>query len=271
MTLRARPTALLVTAVLLAGCQFLPGSGGRGPGSSDPPSTDPAGTDLDGAWQLEAGTHDGAALPIIADSPITMTIDGSQVGGRAACNTYGGTIEIEGASVTIGALSMTEMGCDEPVMAAESAYLAALANVTGAERSDSELRLLGEGVELTYAFIPPVADAELTGTTWVLDSLVSGEAVSSVGSEPATLEFTDDGTLTGSTGCRGFGASYAAEGAQVTLTQFGHDDSGCPEHLATQDEQVLAVLMDGFTVAIDGNRLTITTGELGLGYTASGG
>lgn len=255
----------VVALVLLVGCRALPGTGGPTPGS-----TAPSDFDLNGTWQLQTGTHDGATLPIIADSPITMTIDGAQVGGRAACNTYGGTIDIDGASVTIGAMSMTEMGCDQPVMAAEAAYVAALADVTDAERSDAELRLHGDGVELNYSLIPPVADAELIGTTWILDSLISGNAVATVGGDPATLEFTDDGTFTGGTGCRRFGASYATAGAQVTVTELLNDDRGCAEGLTPQDEHVLEVLVNGFSVAIDGNRLALMSGALGLGYTVQG-
>jgi heat shock protein HslJ len=75
------------------------------------------------------GVHDGDPLPILERAPITMTVDGTQVGGIAACNHYGGEITISGDRVTIGAMSMTEMGCDPAVMEAESAYIAALAAV----------------------------------------------------------------------------------------------------------------------------------------------
>jgi len=254
----------VVALVLLVGCRALSGTGGPTPGS-----TAPSDFDFNGTWQLQAGTLDGVELPASADGQITMTIDGTQIGG-SACNIYGGTIAIDGASVTIGALSMTEMACEEPLMTTEATYMAALAKVTGAERSGDELRLHGDGVELTYSLVPPVADAELTGTTWILDSLISGNAVSTVGGDPATLEFTDDGTFTGGTGCRGFGASYAAAGAQVTVSDFVNDDRGCAEGLTPQDEHVLEVLVNGFNVAIDGNRLTLMNGALGLGYTAQG-
>ncbi len=156
-------------------------------------------------------------------------------------------------------------------MTAEATYMAALAKVTGAERSGDELRLHGDGVELTYSLVPPVADADLTGTTWVLDTLISGDAASSVAGDPATLEFADDGTFTGSTGCRGFGASYAASGAMVTVTDFVNDDRGCPDELMPQDEHVIEVLAAEFTVAIEGNRLTLMSGALGLGYAAQDG
>ena len=37
---------------------------------------------------------------------------------------------------------------------------------------------------------------------------------------------------------------------------------------ASQDAHILNVLSNGFAVAIDGNRLTLTAGDNGLGYRA---
>jgi hypothetical protein len=50
------------------------------------------------------------------------------------------------------------------------------------------------------------------------------------------------------------------------LAAEGH----CPAGLAEQDGHVVTVLGDGFTVAIEGNQLTLTsTGNLGLVYRTS--
>ena len=35
--------------------------------------------------------HEGVS-PVVADAPITLTVQGNQVGGRSACNHYGGEI-----------------------------------------------------------------------------------------------------------------------------------------------------------------------------------
>ena len=230
-----------------------------------------AGPALDGTWLLEKGAHDGRPVPIVEGSRITMTIDGSQIGGTAACNLYGGTIERDGASIRISALTMTEMACDEPVMAAEAAYVAALADVTTAARDGDRLALGGPEVELEFSLLPPVPAAELIGTIWTLDSLIAGDAVSSVSGEPATLQLRDDGTLSGSTGCRSFGGTYEVIGDEVRVTDLAADARACPDELAGQDDHVLAVVGDGFAVTIDGNRLTLSDGASGLGYLAVGG
>jgi heat shock protein HslJ len=224
--------------------------------------------DLDGSWSLVSGTHDGAAITPIAGTPITLNIDGSEIGGTSACNHYGGTMEQDGSSISIGALSMTEMACEEPIMALEAAYLAALELVTDATRTDDTLTLSGPEVELEYATVPPEADAELVGTTWALESLVSGDAVSSVMGE-ATLVLADDGTLSGSTGCRSFGGDYAVDGTTLAVGDLAVDMRACDETTASQDGTVLAVLESDPTFSIDGSRLSLRDGETGLDYRAA--
>ena len=98
----------LILALLLSGCSLL---------------THGVATSLDGEWQLQAGTNQGQAIPIVAGSHITLNVDGTKAGGGAACNIYGGTIQVNGSSVAISALSMTEMACQENLMASEAAYL----------------------------------------------------------------------------------------------------------------------------------------------------
>ena len=245
---RSLPTLLVL---VLAACGML------GP--------DPA--DLDGEWVLRSGSADGQPLALVADRVVTLRIDGDEVGGTAACNIYGGTIERSGSTITIGALSMTEMGCDEPTMALESAYLAALAAVTTADRAESSLLLEGPGVELTFALDVPEPDASLLGTAWSLESMVTGDAVSSV-LGPATLVFEEDGTMRGSTGCREFTARYELSGADLRVSDLVADQVECEESVASQDGHVLGTFEGQVRLSIDGNRLSISGTDRGLDYLA---
>jgi heat shock protein HslJ len=244
----------LILMLLLCGCSLVPG------GTS---------ASLDGQWQLQAGTDQGQPVPIVAGSRITLNVDGTQVGGSAACNTYGGTIQITASSVVVSALSMTEMACQENLMASEAAYLAALPRVTTATLSGNSLVLSGPNVELRYTRVSPLADAELIGTSWILESLISGEAVSSTVGE-ATLELSDDGRITASTGCRDVTGSYTISDGKVQVTLDPYDTIGCEAPLGDQDAHILDVLSKGFGVSIDGDRLTLTAGDTGLGYRAEG-
>jgi heat shock protein HslJ len=132
------------------------------------------------------------------------------------------------------------------------------------------MTLAGEGVELVFERLAPPPTAAIVGTAWVLDSLISGDAVSSVAGEPATLRLDADGTFVGSTGCRGFGGRWIEANGEILFADFTMDLRGCPPELTGQDDHVVSVLGDGFRAAVDGQRLTLTsTGAEGLGYLAA--
>jgi heat shock protein HslJ len=244
----------LILAFLLSGCSLL---------------THGVATSIDGEWQLQAGTNQGQAVPIVAGSRITLKVDGTTAGGSAACNIYGGTIQVNGGSVAISALSMTEMACQENLMASEAAYLAALPRVTTMALTGNSLVLSGPEVELRYTRAPAVADADPIGTNWVLESLISGETVSSTVAQ-ATLEFSADGRIAATTGCRQVTGTYTISEGRVQVTLDPFDAIACAAPLGDQDAQNLAVLAAQPTIAIDGKGLTLSAGDKGLGYLAQG-
>jgi heat shock protein HslJ len=235
--------------------------------SGDPGVGDPTAV----AWELESGTLEGEPIPIVAGHPITLSFTDDGAGGTAACNGYGGSFDISGAEITFSELFQTEMACvPEETMESERLYLEALAGVESLSMEGDRLTLGGEGVELVYVALPPVPAEELTGTVWVLDFLILGDSVSSVGGERATLELFSDGSMLGSTGCRSLNGNYVITGAEVTITEMAAEGD-CPTRLQDQDNQVVTVLGDGFRAGVDGNTLTVTSsGDQGLVYRAEG-
>jgi heat shock protein HslJ len=224
---------------------------------------------IEGSWQLTSGTVDGTEIPLLDTHPITINFQGDMVNGTASCNSYGGGYELSGSSITFQPLAMTEMACSPPeTMEAEMMYGQALSQVTTVLLNDG-LILRGPGIELVFEALEPVSDADLTNTVWVLDGLVSGDAVSSVLGERATLEFFTDGSALGGTGCRTFAGQYTINGAEVLMTELAADGHECPPDLADQDAHVLAVLGDGFRAEVAGNTLTLSSqGDEGLVYIA---
>jgi heat shock protein HslJ len=249
--------AALVAAMILAGC----GSPGTTPS--------PAGDSFDpqGSWELTSGTAKDQRIPILDDHPITLTIEGSEIGGTSACNSYGGRLTVSGGQLEISELGMTAMGCEAPAMAAESAYVAALGAVRSIAGGDELLVLRGPGVELRFERLPQPRTAELVDTAWVLDTVFVGDVASSPMGDRATLELSSDGTFTGSTGCRAFSGEWIEAGEQIVAPMLEMDPTECPADLRRQDDQVVSVIGDGFVPSIEGNLLTLTDpGGIGLVY-----
>lgn len=154
-------------------------------------------------------------------------------------------------------------------MASEAAYLAALPRVTTVALSGNILILSGPEVELRYAPVAPVADVDPVGTTWILESLISGETVASTVAA-ATLQLSADGTLAATTGCRQITGSYTITERRLVITIDPYDTIGCAEPLGDQDTHVLDVLAHSPTISIDGKGMTLSAGDKGLDYRSEG-
>ncbi len=245
------------TAVVLAvvGC---------GTGAGTPP-------EVVGEWELVEFSQDGRVVPEPLGGRATLTFTDDEVEGTSFCNSYSGTYRLDGEDLTVSGLGGTEMGCAPELMDAEAAYLAALGAVEQAATEDGYLVLSGGDAELTYRPIPEVPPSDLTGTGWVLETLLDGDVASSPTGDRAVLELADGGTLTASTGCRELTARWTLEGDVVRVTDADPADASCDPDVAAQDEQVSAVLSRDFQVAVSGDSLTVTgTGGLGLVYREAG-
>ncbi len=87
--------------------------------------------DLEGtSWQLLSLDDDETPLP--DGVTVTAVFSGSELSGSAGCNRYTaalGSDDPRPNALTVTAISSTDMLCDDPVMAAETAFLSHLALV----------------------------------------------------------------------------------------------------------------------------------------------
>ncbi len=249
--------APVLLVVLLAAC------------AGEVASPSPSGpTDVEGSWQLTAGRVDNEAVPVVASHPITLVIEGSRLGGRAACNEYGARITATGEGIELHDLAWTAMACiPDEVMASEAAYVAALEAVRDITRDGDALVLRGPALELRFDRLPDPPTAELTDVDWELETIFAGDIAAEAMGEPATLVLRSDGVIEGSTGCRTFTGEWIERGEQIVATTLAMDDRVCPPQLVEQDSHVVQVIGDGFVPTIEGDLLTLVDpGSVGLVY-----
>jgi heat shock protein HslJ len=247
-----RIVLVFVLGLLLAAC------GGEG-GVALGPEPGQAGGGPDGEWVLA----EGQGVTQVDGYPITLRVADGQVGGTAACNSYGGDVEISGGDFRVGDIPRTEMGCPEPgVHEAESAYLEQLARVERWERDGERLLLLGADARLVFDPVPPEEPAALEGTRWEVESFVHGSGpdgtVSSV-PLPAWLQLAEDGTFSAHTGCNDITGIWSSDGAALSMELQERTDAFCE-----QEADLLAVLEGEPSLTLDGRTLTLTAGERGL-------
>lgn len=231
-------------------------------------------TRLEGtSWVLVEGTGPDGPIPLVEGWPVTMNVADGTVSGRAACNGYGGDVAIDDdGGFTVGELYTELAGCEPAVEDSNSAFLGALELVATVELDVGGSALVASGPDVDLRFEPAGAppEAELVGTTWVLESLVIDDVTTPAEGRPARLRLDPDGTLTGGTGCRELSGEWTINGAEIRLPSFAAGGE-CRPALADQDGHVVTVLGDGFTADIADGRLVLASrGGLGLVYVAAG-
>ena len=211
--------AILAVIVGLTGC----GATGASP---TPEPGDPQ-----GSWQLVTLESTAGSVPLVDDQPGHPHARGSSVGGRAACNEYGGRIEATGGGIAIGELAWTAMACmPDDVMRVEAAYVDALGAVRTMRLDGDELVLEGDAVELRFTRLPDPPTADLVDTTWTLETLLVGDvAPRRWGSRRRCCCVPM--ARHGSTGCAPSTASGSSRASSSWPRRSRFGDQICPEEL----------------------------------------
>lgn len=107
----------------------------------------------------------------------------------------------------------------------------------------------------------PVSDP-LAGTRWEVVNYNNGSAlVSVIGDTRITVEFDQDGRVTGNSGCNTYFAAYQVNGINITIDSPGGTQQVCsePDGIMEQEADFLTALQAAATFRIDGNMLEMLT------------
>lgn len=246
--------APLLLVVLLAAC-----GGDAAPGGN---------TGLDGRDFLSTSVTDGGAdRPLVAGTQIRIGFDDGQIGTSAGCNTIGGTYRIEDGVLVFEGGGMTEIGCDDERHAQDDWLAEFLGSRPTVTQSGSELQLSSEGTVITFQDSEVAEpDLTLTGTTWAVDSLISGDAVSSVpGGAEANFTFADDGRVQVNTGCNQGSGRYEVTNGTLRFVDVSVTEMACDVPGGQLEAAILPLLgVDELSWAIDAGTLTLMAGDQGL-------
>lgn len=228
-------------------------SGGSSPGG-----------DLTGvAWVLDDASMMTLVDSVPNDARIDIAFDGTQVHGRSACNTYGGSYEANSdeGTLTISQLAGTQMACGN-LMDLESAYLAALGDVTGYQVTGDQTGLLLTGGTAALTFVPeaPMQPLPLEGTAWTLTTIATPDtqAVSSTIAGTKVTALFDTGSVSGSGGCNGYNGAYESDGSSLTFGGMASTQRLCEQDVSDQEQVYFAALDATASYAIEGDQLTLS-------------
>jgi heat shock protein HslJ len=127
----------------------------------------------------------------------------------------------------------------------------------------SKICLLAIGLLMLAAcqpeYLPADAVPELAGTDWLLSSLDGSLPLSGT---TLTLQFGDDGTVSGTDGCNRFSGSFTQEGDSLTMgPPLAGTMMACPEPIMNQAAAYTDALGATTSFNATGNQLTLLDGD----------
>ncbi|MGZ8821544.1 MAG: META domain-containing protein, partial [Aeromicrobium sp.] len=187
----------------------------------------------------------------------------------------GGTYAIDGDRLTTSQMFMTEMACDDARQGQDEWLARFLGAVTFTLDGDT-LTLTDGTVHLTLLDKEvETPDQPLEGTSWVLDGIVSGDAVSSVPAGLTAAMQIADGRVQVNAGCNTGGgtvevAADTASPATITFGPIGLTKMACEPEAMRVETAITTVLAGAVRYVIDADMLTLTAGDHGLIFRATG-
>ena len=218
-------------------------------------------------------TDGGADKALVANTKLRLTFsaDGN-VGGYAGCNHISGTYRVDGGRLLAGNLGTTEMGCPPELMAQDEWYGALLGANPTISLTGNNLVIEAGSVRVSFLDREVAEpDAKLVGPTWTVESIITGDAVSSIpGDAVATLVFREDGSLEVNAGCNRGGGTWATVAGGIEVGPLMLTKMACQKDPATLESAVLTVLEAGtISAQIDSSLMTLMAGNQGLMLRAS--
>jgi heat shock protein HslJ len=261
---RSRPARLALVLTLAVAVAFtfaVAGCGGDDDDAATGDGSSGAADQLAGRTFLSSAvTEDGQPRPLADGTRIRLRFDDGRVSADAGCNTMSGTVEITDDRLMIGEMGMTAMGCEPPLGDQDEWLQGVLFGDPGYTLDGAELRL-ESGTTVIELTDRQVADPDrpLDATTWSLDGIVDGDAISSVpAGGGATVVFADGQVSVNVESCnQASGDATIGEGT-IEVGALRTTRIGCAPPAAEVEAAVTAVLDGDITYAIEADVLTLT-------------
>ena len=193
-----------------------------------------------------------------------MAFQGGTVSISAGCNSMSGGYAVVDGRLMTDQMAMTEMACAEPLMAQDQ-WISAFVAGAGIALDGDSLTLGKDGVTLTLTDrVVADPDRPLLGTRWVVDGIVSGDAVSSIPvGVTAALTFSD-GKVDVESGCNRGSGSVEVSDSRMSFGPIALTKMACAEPAMAVEDAVTAVLSGEATYGIEAGTLMVEAGGRGL-------
>lgn len=229
---------------------------------TSPPATDPA-ADLYGKTFLSTKvTVDGKNHALVEGTRISLSFEKNKLSALAGCNGVGGDLKLVNGVIDLKPGPSTLMACDPALMKQSDWFAKILTSKPAWKFDDGTLTITSNQTVLTFLDKKQaMPDIGLEDSRWTLESIITGETVStSAGAQKAYLEFRD-GKVSGTDGCNALGGPAKVSNGKVVLGDITTTLKACPDGADIQTAFGKVLTKGTLTVVIDADRATLTTAD----------
>ncbi len=206
---------------------------------------------------------------LVEETEVNITFLANSMSVSAGCNSMNGAFEI-GEVLTAGPFLSTMMACD-PALMDQDVWLNDFLSSLPTIELDGETLTLASGD--TTMILSELQPSTLVDTTWMVTGTVANQGVSTVPADStASIEIAPDGTVSVNSGCNTGSGIVEITDDTLTFGPIATTKMACPQEQMDLEASVLSVLQGEVTYTIDGNHLSLRTGdgadEIGLELTA---
>ncbi len=211
-------------------------------------------------WQLVSYLKSsGETVAAFSDRPAVFEFQEGRLSGTTGCNRFFSNYTQSGNSLSISPGGSTLMACFPEALAQQEQALLSLLPTVTRYAFDADHLVLLDSRDRVVISLAPQPQADLVGTTWVLEVYNNGRGglASAYTGTTLTVQFRDDNTLGGSAGCNTYRASYELGEGTLVVGPAASTRKLCqePEGIMTQEMAFLNLLPTVSTYAIKGNQL----------------
>ena len=208
-----------------------------------------------------AVTAAGQPKALVPGTTIRLQIPApDRISVRAGCNTAMSPARIDGTRLVVEDLAFTAIGCDQALHQQDEWIGGFFKAGPTWQLTGNDLVLTSQDLELRLTDKSIAEPARpLLDTRWTLNTIVGtgGTASSVPAGVTATMTFTADGKVTGSTGCNSFGGTATVDATKITFSGVASTRRACSGAAGSLEADVLRVLDSTATFRIEGDRLIL--------------